>query len=62
MAATLDPGLILVIIADSTDRLQGKSNNITCAGSSASSRNEGSCPLDDRLPLAYDRHWPGSKG
>ena len=62
MAATLDPGLILVIIADSTDRLQGRSNNITWAGSSASSRNEGSCPLDDRLPLAYDRHWPGSKG
>ena len=24
MAATLDPGLILVIIADSTDRLQGR--------------------------------------
>src|SRR5271157_3031619 len=39
-----------------------KLNNIVWAGSSASSRNERSCPLDDCLPLAYDRHWLGSKG
>ena len=29
--------------------------------SDADSRPRTDCPLDDRLPLAYDRLWPGSK-
>jgi hypothetical protein len=59
MTPSSAPGFILVIIADSADRLQGKSNTITWAGSSASSRNDGS-PLT-AAPSLVLRTWPPNR-